>query len=48
MVLFFQFIFLSCDYPLQRGGWHLCASAESGYKKKIKIITSDLGLRYNS
>ena len=33
----FVFGFLSCDYPLQRGGCHILVTAKSGYKKKKKI-----------
>ena len=34
----FVFSFLSCDYPLQRGGCHLLVTAKSWYEKnKISI-----------
>ena len=38
MSLFFILFFWSCDYPLQRGGWHLYGSAKSEVKKKPSKI----------
>ena len=34
----YVFSFLSCDYPLQRGGCHLLVTAKSWYKERKNLL----------
>ena len=47
----FVFSFLSCDYPLQRGGCHLLVTAKSWYEEKairLKKVRPFIGMSCES